>query len=175
MYSQQAAGNGERPEVAAIEERVAELEKAQQQESVEDFVGLLAAQAVWVTGGGRRLTGRDEIHAFTKKVLPGAMKDSTATYEVVHVSFVRPDVAVVNVRQRPVTHDGEPPGGAAGGEAGLRDGQGGGPVGNPSPPRTPSTSRGTEPGRPQRRRSGCLRVSEEAAERRVAASGSSAL
>jgi uncharacterized protein (TIGR02246 family) len=108
MYSQQAAGNGERrPEVAAIEERVSELEKAQQQESVEDFVGLLAAQAVWVTGGGRRLTGRDEIHAFTKKVLPGAMKDSTATYEVVHVSFVRPDVAVVNVRQRPVTHDGE--------------------------------------------------------------------
>ena|ERR671910_552836 len=109
MYSQQAAGSGaRRPEVAAIEERVAEVEKAQQQESVEDFVGLLAAQAVWVTGGGRRLTGRDEIHAFTKKVLPGAMKDSTATYEVVHVSFVRPDVAVVNVRQRPVTHDGEP-------------------------------------------------------------------
>ena len=109
MYSQQAAGNGaRRPEVAAIEERVAELEQAQQQESVEDFVRLLAAQAVWVTGGGRRLTGRDEIHAFTKKVLPGAMKDSTATYEVVHVSFVRPDVAVVNVRQRPVTHDGEP-------------------------------------------------------------------
>ena len=33
MYSQQAAGNGaRRPEVAAIEEQVAELEKAQQQE-----------------------------------------------------------------------------------------------------------------------------------------------
>jgi uncharacterized protein (TIGR02246 family) len=107
--SQQTAGNeAPRRDMAAIEEKVAELEKAQQQESVEDFVGLLAPKAVWVTGGGRRLTGRDEIRAFTEKVLPGAMKDSTARYEVVHISFVRPDVAVANVRQRPVTHDGEP-------------------------------------------------------------------
>lgn len=35
------------------------------------------------------------------------MRDSTATYDVQHVTFVRPDVATVNVRQRPVTHDGE--------------------------------------------------------------------
>ena len=112
MSSKQTAGNeARRRDVAAIEGRVAELEKAQQTEDVEGFVGLLAPEAVWVTGGGRRLTGRDEIHAFTEKVLPGAMKDSTAAYEVVHVSFVRPDVAVVNVRQRPVTHDGEPLGG----------------------------------------------------------------
>lgn len=97
-----------RRDVTAIEERVAELEEAQRQESVEGFVGLLAPWAVWVTGGGRRLTGRAEIRAFTEKVLPGAMKDSTARYEVVYVSFVRPDVAVANVRQRPVTHYGEP-------------------------------------------------------------------
>lgn len=109
MSSQQTPGNeARRWDVAAIEEKVAALEKAQQRESVEDFVGLLAPRAVWVTGGGRRLTGRDEIEAFTRRVLPGAMKDSTARYEVVHVSFVRPDVAVVNVRQRPVTHNGEP-------------------------------------------------------------------
>ena len=36
------------------------------------------------------------------------MKESTATYEVVHVVFVRPDVAAVKVRQRPVTLDGQP-------------------------------------------------------------------
>lgn len=108
MSSQTAGNEARRQDVVALEERVAELEKAQQQESVDGFVGLLTPEAVWVTGGGKRLTGRDEIHAFTRKVLPGAMKDSTASYEVVHVSFVRPDVAVVNVRQRPVTHDGEP-------------------------------------------------------------------
>ena len=52
------------------------------------------------TGHGKRLTGRDEIAAFTRTVLPEAMKDSTATYEVVHVVFIRPDVAAVKVRQR---------------------------------------------------------------------------
>ncbi|MGH3086104.1 MAG: SgcJ/EcaC family oxidoreductase [Rubrobacteraceae bacterium] len=91
-----------------IEEKVAELERAQQNESVEGFISLFTPDAVWVTAHGKRLTGQDEIHDFTKKVLPGAMKDSTASYEVVHVSFVRPDVAVVNVRQKPITHDGEP-------------------------------------------------------------------
>jgi hypothetical protein len=40
------------------------------------------------------------------RVLPGAMHESTAAYEVAHVLFVRPDVAAVKVRQRPVTLDG---------------------------------------------------------------------
>jgi uncharacterized protein (TIGR02246 family) len=85
---------------------VALLEKAQQNESAEDFTALFQRAAVWVTGHGRRLTGRDEITEFTRRVLPGAMTEATATYDVVHILFVRPDVAVVNVRQRPVTLDG---------------------------------------------------------------------
>lgn len=103
-----ARNEAERQDVAMIEERVAELERAQQQESVDGFMRLLTPEAVWVTAHGMRLTSRDEIHEFTRKVLPSAMKDSTASYEVVHVSFIRPDVAVVNVHQRHVTHDGEP-------------------------------------------------------------------
>ncbi len=91
-----------------ITEVVAALEHAQQHELVDDFVALLAPDAVWVTAHGRRLTGRDEIRAFTEKVLPGAMAESTATYHVEHITFVRPDVAVVNVRQQPVTLDGVP-------------------------------------------------------------------
>ncbi|MGA4840443.1 SgcJ/EcaC family oxidoreductase [Streptomyces sp. G45] len=51
---------------------------------------------IWTTDHGKRLTDRDEISAFTHQVLPGAMKDSTATYEVVDVLFIRPDVAAVN-------------------------------------------------------------------------------
>jgi uncharacterized protein (TIGR02246 family) len=71
-------------------------------------VSLFRPDAIWTTAGGKRLTGRDEISAFTHQVLPGAMKDSTATYEVVQVLFIRPDVAAVKVRQRPVTLDGRP-------------------------------------------------------------------
>jgi uncharacterized protein (TIGR02246 family) len=96
------------PELEAIRRVVATLEHAQQNELVDEFVGLFRADALWTTGGGKRLTGRDEIAAFTSQVLPGAMKESTATYEVVHVLFIRPDVAAVKVRQRPATLDLRP-------------------------------------------------------------------
>ena len=95
-------------EIEAIKRVVSVLEQAQQNELPEQFVGLFRQDAIWTTGGGKRLIGRDEISDFTHQVLPGAMKDSTATYEVTHVLFVRPDVAAVKVRQRPVTLDGEP-------------------------------------------------------------------
>jgi uncharacterized protein (TIGR02246 family) len=99
-------------DIAAIEEVVARLEHAQQHESVDGFVALFRADAVWTTGGGRRLFGRDEIAAFTARVLPGATATSTATYRVEHVLFIRPDVAAVKVRQRPVALDGTPLAGA---------------------------------------------------------------
>jgi uncharacterized protein (TIGR02246 family) len=102
------ASEHQRSERAAIDQVVATVQHAQQRELPEEFIDLFDPNAVWVTGGGLRLTGRDEIAAFTGKVLPGAMKESTATYEVVHVVFVRPDVAVVAVRQRPVSLDGRP-------------------------------------------------------------------
>lgn len=95
-------------EVGAIEQVVATLEHAQQNELVDEFVGLFRQDAIWTTGGGKRLAGRDEISAFTAQVLPGAMTNLTATYEVVQVLFIRPDVAAVKVRQRYRTRDGAP-------------------------------------------------------------------
>src|SRR5689334_2599547 len=89
-------------ELEAIRQVVAALEHAQQNELPGEFVDLFRDDAIWTTGHGRRLTGRTEISEFTHRVLPGAMTDSTATYEVVHVLFIRPDVAAVKVRQRPV-------------------------------------------------------------------------
>jgi uncharacterized protein (TIGR02246 family) len=87
---------------------VSDLERAQQTESVDDFVALFRVDATWVTGGGHRLIGRDEIAEFTRAVLPGAMRDSTARYNVEHVVIVREGVAVVSVRQIPVALDGHP-------------------------------------------------------------------
>ena len=101
-------GHTREAEVEAIKRVVGVLEHAQQNELPDEFVGLFRQDAIWTTGGGKRLIGRDEISAFTHQVLPGAMKESTATYEVTHVLFIRPDVAAVKVRQLPVTLDGEP-------------------------------------------------------------------
>lgn len=95
-------------EIEAIEQVVAKLQHAQQNELPGEFVSLFRHDAIWTTGHGKRLTGRDEISEFTHKVLPGAMRESTQTYEVVHVLFIRPDVAAVKVRQRAVTLDEKP-------------------------------------------------------------------
>lgn len=95
-------------ETEAIKQVVATVQHAQRHELVDEFVGLFRADAIWTTGHGKRLTGRAEIAEFTGKVLPGAMTDLVPSYEVVHVQFIRPDVAAVKVRQRYFTTDGEP-------------------------------------------------------------------
>ncbi|MBF6344440.1 SgcJ/EcaC family oxidoreductase [Nocardia cyriacigeorgica] len=94
-------------ELAAIRAVVDTVAHAQANELVDEFTGLFRADAVWTTAHGKRLFGRPAIAEFTAKVLPGATADSTATYEVEHILFLRPDVAAVKIRQRYHTHDGE--------------------------------------------------------------------
>ena len=95
-------------DTAEIENLVATVQHSQQNELPEEFISLFREDAIWTTAHGKRLTGRDEIASFTRQVLPGAAKEATATYEVAHVLFIRPDVAAVKIRQRPVTPAGEP-------------------------------------------------------------------
>jgi uncharacterized protein (TIGR02246 family) len=96
-------------DVQAVAALVAAVEHAQQNELPDAFMSLFRTEdPVWTTAHGMRLAGWEEISAFTHKVLPGAMRESTAVYDIERVLFVRPDVAVVNVRQRPVQRDGNP-------------------------------------------------------------------
>ncbi|WP_157515419.1 SgcJ/EcaC family oxidoreductase [Nocardiopsis trehalosi] len=97
-------------DTAALTQVVAALEHSQRNELPEEFIGLFRHDAIWTTGHGRRLTGRDEIAAFTREVLPGAMANRTVTYEVVDVLFLRPDVAAVRAHAQYRTLDGAPEG-----------------------------------------------------------------
>ena len=101
-------------DIATLVQRVAELERTQRSEDVEGFLALFDADAVWVTGSGRRLIGLDVIAQFTRKVLPGAMSDGSVSYEVEHVAFIRPDVALTGVRQQYTDLQGQPKLGSAG-------------------------------------------------------------
>ncbi|MGW0608855.1 SgcJ/EcaC family oxidoreductase [Streptomyces sp. NPDC002640] len=98
-------------ETAALRALVATVERVQSGQLVDEFIALFRDDALWTTGGGVRLYGRDAIAEFTARVLPGWNADgSSATYEVEHVTFVRPDVAAVKVRQRYFAPDGSPAG-----------------------------------------------------------------
>lgn len=93
-------------ELLALHALVAELDRAQAGELVDDFVALFREDAIWTTAHGKRLFGRDAIAAFTAQVLPGATAHGRASYEVEHVLFIRPDVAAVKVVQRSYDLDG---------------------------------------------------------------------
>ncbi|GLZ07354.1 hypothetical protein Acsp03_48200 [Actinomadura sp. NBRC 104412] len=100
------ASVSEAAEIEAIKQVVATVEHSQNNELPDEFADLFRADAIWTTGGGKRLFGREAISAFTHQVLPGAMRDSTVTFEVEHVLFIRPDVAAVKVLQVYRTSDG---------------------------------------------------------------------
>jgi len=93
-------------DIATIHQFVAAVEASQRRRSPDDFIALFLPDAVWVTGGGIRLTGRDEIDNFTRRVLTPALGDVHATYRVEHALFVDENVAAVNVRATPVHGDG---------------------------------------------------------------------
>jgi uncharacterized protein (TIGR02246 family) len=95
-------------EVKAIKQVVATLEHSQQNELPDEFVSLFRPDAIWTTSGGKPLPVATRFAVFTHQVLPGGMKGLAATYEVVHVLFIRPDVAAVKVRQRYARLDGQP-------------------------------------------------------------------
>lgn len=86
-------------DIAAIEQVVATVEHAQQHKNPDEFLALFHPDAIWTTGGGKVLIGLDAISEFTHKVLPAANWEGKVTYEVVHMFFIRPDVAAVKVRQ----------------------------------------------------------------------------
>ncbi|WP_415646750.1 SgcJ/EcaC family oxidoreductase [Stackebrandtia soli] len=97
-------------EIAAVTAVVADLEHSQRNELPEAFIALFRRDAIWTTAHGKRLYGRDAIATFTRSVLPGAMRESTVTYTVENILFLRPDVAAVKVVAQYRTLDGEPVG-----------------------------------------------------------------
>ncbi|MFI0420137.1 SgcJ/EcaC family oxidoreductase [Spongiactinospora sp. 9N601] len=99
MSTANIADQESQAEIEAIKQVVAKVEHVQNNELPDEFIALFRADAIWTTGHGKRLFGRDAISTFTHQVLPGGMQGATVTFEIEHVLFIRPDVAAVKVRQ----------------------------------------------------------------------------
>lgn len=94
-------------DIAAIRTLVATVEHAQNNERPDEFLALFRPDAIWTTGGGKRLFGLEAISEFTHQVLPGGMQGTSVAFELEHVVFIRPDVAAVKLRQLYSTPDGQ--------------------------------------------------------------------
>lgn len=97
-------------DVDALVGRVAELQETQLTEDVEAFVALFTPEATWVTGGGVRLVGREEIASFTGQVLPGAFATGSVRYQVQLVRQLATGVVLTGVAQTYLDQDGTPTG-----------------------------------------------------------------
>jgi uncharacterized protein (TIGR02246 family) len=93
-------------EIEAIMRVISTVEHATNNELPDQFLSVFRADAIWTTGGGKRLFGYDAISTFTHQVLPGGMTDQTMTFELEHLLFIRPDVVAVKLRQVYQTPDG---------------------------------------------------------------------
>lgn len=102
--------NARAHDVARVHEVVAQVEKTQRNRDPGGFMRLLASEAVWVTALGKRLTGWDEINAFTHKMLTPALGEHYAAYEIAHITFLSETVVAVNVVQKPIDGQGKPDG-----------------------------------------------------------------
>ncbi|CAL9324948.1 SgcJ/EcaC family oxidoreductase [Streptomyces sp. SudanB91_2054] len=94
-------------DIEAVKQVVAIVEHSQQHSDPDEFLALFHPDAVWTTAHGKVLIGLEAISEFTRKVLPAASWDGKVSYEVIHVLFIRPDVAAVKVRQRYLSPDDE--------------------------------------------------------------------
>ena len=94
-------------DIEASKQVVATVEHSQQHKDPDEFLALFHPDAVWTTAHGKVLIGLEAISEFTRKVLPAASWDGKVSYEVIHVLFIRPDVAAVKVRQSYLSPDNE--------------------------------------------------------------------
>lgn len=101
-------GGADSVDVDRIVEFVAEVLEAQRIGSVPRVRSLFRDDAVWTTAHGRRLHGRAAIDAYLARTVRGSMARGAADYRVERILFVRPDVAAVSVRVRPLGPDGAP-------------------------------------------------------------------
>jgi uncharacterized protein (TIGR02246 family) len=81
-------------EIAAIRQLVADAEDAQS--DTERFTQLLTPDFVIVNIAGRRLIGRDQVREAMAKALETHLANVLTRYELVDITFIRPDVAIVS-------------------------------------------------------------------------------
>lgn len=95
------------PTLADSGRAVAEaLEEAHAREDVEQYVRLFSAGATWVTSRGALLVGRDDLHGYLAKVMPGGLAGGSVSYRVAEMTRAG-DAVVVVIDQEYRGADGE--------------------------------------------------------------------
>ncbi|HYF02774.1 MAG TPA: SgcJ/EcaC family oxidoreductase, partial [Patescibacteria group bacterium] len=94
-------------DIQLIRQIIAKMEEAHNQKDPELLANLFADNAVFVNAVGARLQGRDAIYKSTMRVMKTFLAKSYARYEIAGIRFIKKDVAIAEINQRPISAEGD--------------------------------------------------------------------
>ncbi|MBF6332127.1 SgcJ/EcaC family oxidoreductase [Nocardia transvalensis] len=94
-------------DIAAIRAIVGNVEAGYNTNDAELMIADFTANAAVVNAVGTLLTGRDALLDSSRAGLAGFLKDEYVRYDVIDVTFLRPDVALAHKVARTTTAEGE--------------------------------------------------------------------
>jgi uncharacterized protein (TIGR02246 family) len=98
------------PEIKLIKQVLTDAARFQNQQDYEGFSRLFTRDSVIVNIKGVRIFGRNEFYKFMKAAMKSFLADITVANEVVDITFLRSDVAVISAVQhivKKVNHEEE--------------------------------------------------------------------
>lgn len=94
-------------DIAAIEQIIGNVETAYNTNDAELMTADFTANAAVVNAAGALMTGRDALLEANRRGLAGFLKNEYVRYEVIDITFLRPDVAFAHKVARATTSEGE--------------------------------------------------------------------
>lgn len=93
-------------DIAAIRQIITDTQTAYNTNDAELMTAQFTANAVVGNAVGMLITGRDALLDANRRGLAGFLADEYVRYDVVDVTFLRPDVAIAHKTARAITADG---------------------------------------------------------------------
>lgn len=94
-------------DVAAIERIIGDIEAAFNRKDADLAVAHFADDATATSATGVRITGRDALLEAHQQGYAGFLKDQYVRYTIAGITFLRPDVALVQKEARATTREGD--------------------------------------------------------------------
>ncbi|MFD0000259.1 SgcJ/EcaC family oxidoreductase [Nocardia sp. NPDC127526] len=94
-------------DIRAIEQIITNVETAYNTNDAELMTADFTANAAVVNAMGTLMVGREALLAANQAGLAGFLKDEYARYDVLDITFLRPDVAIAHKVARATTPDGD--------------------------------------------------------------------
>ncbi|QWF85251.1 SgcJ/EcaC family oxidoreductase [Amycolatopsis sp. CA-230715] len=98
MTTTESGTSSREADIEAIKQVIADFQYAHANQLVDEYMSLFKKDAIATMAGGKVLLGHDELIGHVRTAY-ARKSEGVSTYELVHLQFIRPDVAAVKLHQ----------------------------------------------------------------------------